>query len=82
MKLPRMYSEFASWWPLISAPQDYAEESQFYREKLVTAYHIQPNTMFELGCGGGNNASQWFDSGGKRPSWIRAVLPADMVEPA
>ena len=53
MKLPRMYTEFASWWPLISAPQESAEESQFYQEMLVKACKIQPNTMLELGCGGG-----------------------------
>jgi hypothetical protein len=45
MKLPRMYTEFASWWPLISAPQDYAEESQSCREILVNACKIQPNKM-------------------------------------
>lgn len=29
MNLPRLYTEFTSWWPLISTPQDFAEESQF-----------------------------------------------------
>jgi len=32
MPLPRMYSEFASYWPLISDPADYAAEARRWRE--------------------------------------------------
>ena len=28
--MPKMYDELASWWPLLSAPEDYAEEAGFY----------------------------------------------------
>jgi len=55
--LPRLYSELADWWPLLSAPQEYAEEAAFYREALVGASAFPPQSLLELGSGGGNNAS-------------------------
>ena len=30
-----MYDELAPWWPLLSAPDDYAEEAAFYERVLV-----------------------------------------------
>ena len=53
--MPRLYSELAEWWPLLSAPSDYAEEAGYFRELLVEA--CNPRTVLELGSGGGNNAS-------------------------
>jgi len=53
----KLYGELASWWPLLSAPSDYAEEAAFYREKLVGAARRPVRTVLELGSGGGNNAS-------------------------
>jgi len=52
---PKLYSELAPWWPLVSAPADYAEEASQYAELLTTA--CRPETILELGSGGGNNAS-------------------------
>jgi SAM-dependent methyltransferase len=54
---PKLYRELASWWPLLSAPADYAEEATFHRRVLVDACVLPPTTLLELGCGGGNNAS-------------------------
>ena len=54
---PRLYGELADWWPLVSAPEDYAVESAFYRRVLVAACRHSPRTLLELGAGGGNNAS-------------------------
>lgn len=54
---PRLYYEFASWWQLLSAPEDYAEEAEFYRRLILDNSSHPPKTMLELGCGGGNNAS-------------------------
>jgi hypothetical protein len=51
-----MYDELASWWPLLSAPADYAEEAAFYRHALADACDGELHTMLELGSGGGNNA--------------------------
>ena len=54
---PRLYSELADWWPLMSAPDDYAEEAATYQRILLEASGIPTHTLLELGSGGGNNAS-------------------------
>lgn len=54
---PRLYAELASWWPLLSAPADYAEETAFYARELADACEGEARTLLELGSGGGNNAS-------------------------
>lgn len=53
---PKMYEELASWWPLLSRPEDYAEEAEIYRGYLERATERTIDTILELGCGGGNNA--------------------------
>jgi SAM-dependent methyltransferase len=47
----RFYRDLAPWWPLISAPEEYAEEAAFAATLLRPA-----RTVLELGSGGGNNA--------------------------
>jgi SAM-dependent methyltransferase len=51
----RLYAELADWWPLVSSPEDYAEEAGQYAGLLTTA--CRPERVLELGSGGGNNAS-------------------------
>ncbi|HEY0876017.1 MAG TPA: class I SAM-dependent methyltransferase [Vicinamibacterales bacterium] len=53
----KLYTELAAWWPLMSAPEDYAEEAAFYAAQLKSACSIPPRSLLELGSGGGNNAS-------------------------
>lgn len=55
--LPKLYGELASWWPLLSSPAEYAEEASFYRKALVEAMECEPDSLLELGSGGGSNAS-------------------------
>lgn len=55
--LPKLYTNLASWFHLLTAPEDYAEEAEFYRNALLLACDQQPQTLLELGSGGGNNAS-------------------------
>jgi SAM-dependent methyltransferase len=55
--MPRLYRDLSSWWPLLSAPEDYAEYASFYRKTITTACSSTPQTLLELGSGGGNNAS-------------------------
>jgi SAM-dependent methyltransferase len=54
---PRLYSELAAWFHLLTAPADYAVEAAFYRRVLESACAQPPRTLLELGSGGGNNAS-------------------------
>lgn len=53
----KMYGELASWWPLLSSPAEYAEAAAFYQQILIEACDRPPQTVLELGCGGGSNAS-------------------------
>jgi hypothetical protein len=55
--LPALYSELASWWPLMSAPEEYAEEAAFYLQAMMGASKRPLRTLLEIGSGGGNNAS-------------------------
>jgi SAM-dependent methyltransferase len=54
---PALYDELADWWPLLSAPEDYAEEAEEYRGLLVEGAEGPVREVLELGSGGGNNAS-------------------------
>jgi ubiquinone/menaquinone biosynthesis C-methylase UbiE len=56
-ELPKLYGELSSWFHLLSAPADYAEEAEFARSLLADASAGGPVTLLELGSGGGNNAS-------------------------
>jgi SAM-dependent methyltransferase len=53
----KLYEELASWWPLLSSPDEYAEEAAFYGRILEAACEGPLRTLLELGSGGGNNAS-------------------------
>src|SRR5262245_44058708 len=55
--LPRLYTDPASWFHILSAPEEYAEEASVYREVLLASSSAPPRTLLELGSGGGNNAS-------------------------
>lgn len=55
--LPRQYYDLASWFHLLTAPEEYAEEAEFYLNTIVSASGDRPRTLLELGSGGGNNAS-------------------------
>jgi methyltransferase family protein len=51
-----MYGELAEWFHLLSAPEEYGEEAEFYLGALSEALGGPPKTLLELGAGGGNNA--------------------------
>jgi len=50
---PKLYTELAGWWQLVSPTEDYADEAAFFG-KLLRAGNV--GTLLELGCGGGNVA--------------------------
>jgi len=52
---PRLYSEFSSWFHLLTAPAGYAEEAEFAL-KVLTESSSKIESVLELGAGGGNNA--------------------------
>ena len=56
---PRLYTEFADWFHLLSAPGEYVEESAFFLRLFNEALGTQPRTLLELGSGGGNMASHY-----------------------
>ena len=56
-KIPRMYHELAGWFHLLTAPEDYKEEAEFYSQVMVENSRIPIRDVLELGSGGGNNAS-------------------------
>lgn len=53
---PRLYNEMAEWWPLLSPPEDYAEEAADLLPTLLSAPAHRPETLLELGAGGGSLA--------------------------
>jgi SAM-dependent methyltransferase len=58
----RLYQDLAGWWPLISPPQEYAEEAGFAARTLRLATG-PVREVLDLGSGGGGNASHlkaWF----------------------
>ncbi len=56
MSLPRLYTDLASWWPLLSPPEHYEEEADVIIAMLTEALGGGPDTILELGSGGGNSA--------------------------
>lgn len=71
MMTPKLYGELASWWHVMSAPEDYAEEAQLFRQALGQAIDGPFRTLLELGSGGGNTASH-----------LKSELELTLVEPA
>ncbi|NED94918.1 class I SAM-dependent methyltransferase [Phytoactinopolyspora alkaliphila] len=51
----RLYDDLADWWPLISPPDEYADEAAFTATVLESAT-TPVHDVLELGCGGGHNA--------------------------
>jgi trans-aconitate methyltransferase len=51
----RFYGELAPWWPLISPPDEYADEAA-YAAMMLRSASIPVHDVLELGSGGGHNA--------------------------
>lgn len=53
----RLYSDLASWFPLLTPPGEYAEEAEIYHQVILKySRGGQPESLVELGSGGGHNA--------------------------
>jgi SAM-dependent methyltransferase len=55
--LPALYGSLASWFHLLTAPADYADEAAFVLGLLRRHADGPVETLLELGAGGGNTAS-------------------------
>ncbi len=53
----RLYHELAPWFHLLTHPVEYAEEAAHIVQVAEAASDRPPETLLELGSGGGNNAS-------------------------
>ena len=53
----RLYGDLAPWWPLISPPAQYREEAARLAAVLRSAAGDGPQTVLDLGCGGGHLAA-------------------------
>ena len=53
---PRLYSDLADWFHLLTAPHEYREEAEYSVERILEAASGPVRTVLELGSGGGNNA--------------------------
>jgi SAM-dependent methyltransferase len=70
----RLYHDIADWWPIISPPEEYAEEATLYVELIRASARRPVREVLELGSGGGNNASHM-----KRAFDMTVVEPADAM---
>jgi hypothetical protein len=52
----KLYTELATWWPLVSPPSHYVEEAADLLPMLMQAADATPHTLLELGSGGGSLA--------------------------
>lgn len=73
---PRMYHELAGWFHLITAPGDYAEEAAYYLQVMRNVLGHLPESLLELGSGGGNNASHYK---AHVPDVVLSDLSAEML---
>ena len=53
---PRLYTDLAGWFHLLTAPHEYREEAEYSIERILEAASGPVRTVLELGSGGGNNA--------------------------
>ena len=57
MERVRMYNDLAYLWPIISPPEDYAEEAGCWRRAIRETLDEGRHHVLELGVGGGHNLS-------------------------
>ncbi len=50
-----MYGDLAWLWPIISPPEDYAEETELFSRVIREHSRIEVKTLLHIGCGAGHN---------------------------
>lgn len=76
MERPRLYSDLAGWFHLLTPPHEYREEAAYYGDRLTEAASISVKRVLELGSGGGNNASYMK----QRFTMVLSDLSPEMLE--
>jgi SAM-dependent methyltransferase len=56
MGMHKLYESLAAWWPLLSPPEDHAEEVAFFLPLVAEVTAQGSASLLDLGSGGGNNA--------------------------
>jgi SAM-dependent methyltransferase len=51
----RLYGDLAWTWPIISPPEDYVSESEYFAGVIRDHASISTRSLLHLGCGGGHN---------------------------
>jgi SAM-dependent methyltransferase len=51
----RLYNDLAWTWPIISPPEDYVAESEYFAQVISQHATIGQRSLLHLGCGGGHN---------------------------
>jgi SAM-dependent methyltransferase len=51
----RLYHDLSWIWPIVSPPEDYVEESEFFCRIIKENAKLDPHLLLHLGCGGGRN---------------------------
>ncbi len=51
----RLYHDLSWIWPIISPPEDYAEETELFSRVIKDHAKIEVKSLLHLGCGGGRN---------------------------
>jgi SAM-dependent methyltransferase len=51
----RLYHDLSWIWPIVSPPEDYVEETEFFFRIIEEEATINVRTLLHLGCGGGRN---------------------------
>jgi len=51
----RLYGDLAWTWPIISPPEEYVPESEFFGKLIMEHSEHEPKRLLHLGCGGGHN---------------------------
>ncbi len=53
----RLYEDLAYLWPIVSPPEDYAVEAEYWRQAIRRRLGSGRHSILELGAGGGHNLS-------------------------
>jgi SAM-dependent methyltransferase len=51
----RLYHDLSWIWPIVSPPEDYIEETEFFSRVIKEKAEIDVKSLLHLGCGGGRN---------------------------